>query len=160
MHINVYVETQLLVLHGWGKQFITYSISTAKKGVGQLSGSQQTPLGQHIIQAKIGEGQPINTVFVARRPTGEIYSSELAAVNSHRKDWILTRILWLKGMESGINRLGFVDSMRRYIYIHGTPDTEPMGVPLSHGCIRMRNSDIIALFDKLDPGTPVNILMH
>ena len=158
MHmINLYVKTQQLILIARDRQVIRYSVSTAKKGVGQLSGSEQTPLGRHIIRAKIGEGQPENTVFIGRRPTGEVYSPELAAANPHRQDWILTRILWLSGVEPGVNRLGHVDSMRRYIYIHGTPDSEPMGEPLSHGCIRMRNKDVIDLFERVNVGISIRI---
>jgi L,D-transpeptidase YbiS len=122
-----------------------YSISSAKKGVGEQQGSEQTPRGHHIVRAKIGANLPINTVFKARRPTGEIYSAELAEQNANR-DWILTRILWLSGCEVGKNRGGNCDTMRRYIYIHGTPDSEPMGIPASHGCIRMRNTDLAELF--------------
>ncbi|GIX26518.1 MAG: L,D-transpeptidase [Burkholderiales bacterium] len=120
-------------------------------------GSFKTPRGRHRIRAKIGAGQPVNTVFVGRRPTGEIFTPELAAQHPDR-DWILTRILWLSGCEPGFNRLGEVDSMRRYIYIHGAPDTVPMGVPASHGCIRMRNVDVMDLFDRVPVGTPVEIL--
>jgi L,D-transpeptidase YbiS len=133
---------------------IEYSISTSKLGIGQQKGSNQTPLGWHQIRAKIGYGQPENTVFIGRRPTGEIYSSALAE-QFPKRDWILTRILWLSGCEIGHNRFGNVDSMQRYIYIHGTPDTEPMGVAESHGCVRMRNSDVIKLFDALSVGTSI-----
>ena len=94
--------------------------------------------------------------MVGRRHTGEIYTPELARQFPER-DWILSRILWLCGLEPGKNRGGSVDTMRRYIYIHGTPDSEPMGVPKSHGCIRMRNQDVIRLFDMVTPGTPVLI---
>ena len=135
-----------------------YPISSALKGSGQDSGSYCTPLGQHIIRAKIGAGQPENTVFVGRRPTGEIYSPELAEQFPGR-DWILTRILWLSGCEVGFNRLGGVDTMRRYIYIHGRPDSVQMGQPGSIGCIRMRNADIVELFDRVAAGTPVNIAL-
>lgn len=100
---------------------------------------------------------PENTVFAARRPTGEIYSAELASAHPGR-DWILTRILWLSGCEAGFNRLGDVDTMRRFIYIHGCPDSEPMGVPRSHGCIRMHNPDIVELFDRVAAYTPVEIV--
>jgi hypothetical protein len=134
----------------------TYSISSSINGPGQLNGSECTPLGYHIIRAKIGHNAPINSVFRGRRLTGEIYSSELSNFYPKR-DWILTRILWLSGKEVGYNRLGSVDSMRRYIYIHGTPDTEPMGIPLSHGCIRMRNTDVIELFDLAPIGADVYI---
>lgn len=133
-----------------------YRISSAKNGVGEENGSFRTPRGRHVIRAKIGAGQPINTVFVERRPTGEVYDAALAVQHPGR-DWILTRILWLSGCEPGFNRLGRVDTMRRAIYIHGSPDTAEMGRPGSHGCIRMRNSDIVELFDLVPPGTPVEI---
>lgn len=133
-----------------------YAISSARRGIGQIRGSLCTPLGRHIVRAKVGQDQPANTVFVGRRPTGEIYSPELAARFPDR-DWILTRILWLSGCEPGFNRLGEVDTMRRYIYIHGSPDSVQMGRPGSIGCIRMHNADIIELFDRVTPGTPVEI---
>lgn len=157
MKININISTQSLdLIDDHDKTLARYAISSAKNGVGQLKGSYCTPLGQHIVRAKIGAGQPENTVFVARRPTGELYSPELAAQHPGR-DWILTRILWLSGCEVGHNRLRDVDTMRRYIYIHGSPDTVAMGAPGSIGCIRMRNRDIIALFDRVPPGTPVKI---
>lgn len=134
-----------------------YLISTARKGVGEQAGSYCTPRGRHVIRAKIGAGQPVNAVFVRRRATGEIYSPELAAQYPGR-DWILTRILWLSGCEVGFNRLGQVDTMRRFIYIHGSPDSVPMGEPASIGCIRMRNADVIELFDIVPVGTPVEIV--
>jgi len=132
------------------------AVSTAREGAGERAGSHRTPRGMHRIRAKIGEGCPPGTVFVARRPTGEIYSPELARRHPGR-DWILSRILWLSGLEVGRNRLGDVDTMRRFIYIHGCPDEEPMGIPRSHGCIRMRNADIIALFERVPVGTRVSI---
>ncbi len=133
-----------------------WSISSALAGVGNTENSGKTPLGSHRVRAKIGGSQPINGVFVGRRATGEIYSDELAK-KFPKRDWILTRVLWLCGNEVGCNRLGSVDSMRRYIYIHGTPDSEPMGRPLSHGCIRMRNSDVIELFNLVNVGAEVLI---
>jgi len=98
----------------------------------------------------------VNTVFIGRRPSGEIYSEELGRANPNR-DWILSRILWLCGNDIAYNRGGLVDTQRRYIYIHGAPDSHAMGVPSSHGCIKMRNSDMIELFDKVAVGTLVNI---
>ena len=133
-----------------------YSVSTAKNGAGEKNGSFCTPRGQHIVRAKIGAGQPLNTVFVRRRPTGETWSSELNAKYPGR-DWMLTRLLWLSGCQPGFNRLGDVDTMRRYIYIHGSPDTAEMGKPGSIGCIRMRNRDIVELFERVPPYTPVEI---
>jgi len=135
----------------------SYVISTALNGVGCEKNSGKTPCGKHVVRAKIGHNEPINSVFVGRRPTGEIYSPELAQTQPDR-DWILSRILWLSGSEVGVNRLGQVDTMQRYIYIHGTPDTEPMGIALSHGCIRMRNHDLMELFDLVDIATPVEIV--
>ena len=133
-----------------------YKVSTAKNGPGEIVNSECTPRGRHIIRAKIGEHADINTVFVGRRDSGERYSLELKQQHPER-DWILTRILWLSGCEPGVNRLGNVDTMRRYIYIHGCPDEDQMGIPSSHGCIKMRNDDVIELFEIVNPGTPVHI---
>lgn len=138
---------------------VSYPVSTATLGAGQQAGSWQTPVGWHRVRACIGHGQPSNRVFVGRRPTPEVYSSALAQQHPER-DWILTRILWLQGLEVGFNRGGQVDTMRRYIYIHGCPDSEPMGVPLSHGCIRMRNDDVLDLFARVSAGTLVWIQPH
>ena len=158
VNIDINIRTQSLVLKGDdGVEIKSYPISSAANGVGEKSGSQCTPRGRHIIRAKIGAGAPINSVFVGRRPTGEIYSPELGA-QSPGRDWILTRILWLSGKETGTNRLGMCDTMRRYIYIHGTPDELFKPEPESHGCIRMRNADIIDLFERVPAFTPVNIL--
>lgn len=157
MKITINIKSQILDLYDdQGGLLQSYAISSALKGTGQVKGSFCTPLGRHIVRAKIGAGQPENTVFVGRRPTGEIYTPELGAAFPGR-DWMLTRILWLSGCEVGYNRLGDVDTMRRYIYIHGSPDTAPMGVPGSIGCIRMHNRDVLDLFDRVPPGTPVEI---
>ena len=131
-----------------------FNIATAKNGVGEQQNSGKTPRGWHRIVAAIGAGQPLNSVFVGRRPTGEIYSPELAQQHPTR-DWILTRILWLQGLEVGRNRMGKVDSMRRFIYIHGVPDAKPMGVPGSQGCINMHNNDLLRLFELAPPDTKV-----
>lgn len=152
----VRISQQRLTLNRDSLPSIVYRISTAWAGLGQQKNSGQTPLGKHYVRAKIGHGLPENTIFRGRRPTGEVYTEALAKKYPER-DWILTRILWLCGSEPGFNRLGNVDSMRRYIYIHGTPDSEPMGVALSHGCIRMRNKDIIQLFAEVPPGAQVLI---
>ncbi len=136
----------------------SFAVSTALNGVGNLENSGCTPLGLHKVRIKIGEDCPINTVFKARRPTGETFDSALAK-SSPNRDWILTRILWLTGCESGMNRGGQVDTLKRFIYIHGTPDSEPMGKPRSHGCIRMRNKDLIELFDHVENGTPIEIIL-
>lgn len=139
-----------------GRLLMQVAISSAAKGTGQQRGSYQTPLGRHMIRAKIGRGALLNTVFVGRRPTGEVWSTALAE-EFPKRDWILTRILWLSGLEPGKNRFGDVDTMRRYIYLHGSPDTVAMGTPGSIGCIRMRNSDIIELFDRIPARTTVDI---
>lgn len=158
MKIDIYIATQQMdVMDEQGQIVRQYLISSAKSGTGQENGSFCTPLGKHIIRVKIGTGQPVNTVFIKRRPTGEIYSPRLAA-QFPKRDWILTRILWLSGCEPGFNRLGLVDTMRRYIYIHGTPDSVTMGKPGSIGCIRMRNSDLVELFDLVGVGTQVEII--
>jgi lipoprotein-anchoring transpeptidase ErfK/SrfK len=133
-----------------------YSISSAKKGVGQKRGSECTPLGNHRIRVKIGTDQPLNSVFIGRRVTGEIYTRELAEQYPER-DWILSRILWLGGLEPDKNRYGDVDTTWRYIYIHGSPDHLLTGKPASHGCIRMKNADIVELFALVDTQTKVYI---
>ena len=157
MRIHISIAQQSLTLFdGAGQVVRRYPVSTASRGVGEQRGSYCTPRGKHLIRAKIGAGQAENTVFVARRPSGEIYSPELGAAFPQR-DWILTRILWLSGCEPMFNRLANVDTMRRYIYIHGSPGTVVMGSPGSHGCIRMRNADIIELFDRVPVYTPVEI---
>ncbi|MFO7992946.1 MAG: L,D-transpeptidase [Marinobacter sp.] len=135
---------------------VSYPVSTALNGPGERQNSGCTPRGDHYVRAMVGGGAPLNAVFVARRPTGEVYSAELARQFPDR-DWILSRILWLCGLESGKNRGSGVDSFRRFIYIHGTPDSEPMGAPRSHGCIRMRNNDVIDLYSRVKPGIPVLI---
>lgn len=160
MRIEIKIGSQYLdVINNSQVKIKSYQISSAKNGVGQDRGSFCTPLGKHVIRAKIGEGQPVNTVFIRRRPTGEIYSPSLGEKYPDR-DWILTRILWLSGCETGFNRLGTVDTMRRYIYIHGSPDSIDMGSPGSIGCIRMLNTNLLELFDLIDVGTEVNIKLN
>jgi hypothetical protein len=154
--IEVDLGAQRLVLWLHGELRREYAVSTALAGAGELSGSGCTPRGLHLVRARIGAGCPLNTVFVGRRPTGEIYSPELAARHPGR-DWILTRILWLSGLEPGRNRLGQVDTFRRYIYIHGCPDSVQLGRPGSRGCIRMRNRELVDLFDRVPVGTRVLI---
>lgn len=139
-----------------GRVLMQVLVSTSKNGTGQQQGSYQTPLGRHKIRAKIGAGAAWNTVFVGRRKTGEIWSPALGAAFSDR-DWILTRILWLSGLEPGHNRFGQVDTMKRYVYLHGSPDSVAMGQPGSIGCVRMRNHEIVTLFDLAPVGTTVDI---
>lgn len=155
-HMVISLAQQQLRLYAGEQAFAHYPVSTARNGAGQQYNSGCTPLGQHVVRLRIGEDCPLNTVFRGRRPTGDIYTPALAE-QSPDADWILTRILWLSGREPGVNRGGDVDTLRRFIYIHGCPDSEPMGVPLSHGCIRMRNHDLIALFDHSFNQMPVDI---
>ncbi|MBZ0071235.1 MAG: L,D-transpeptidase [Thiohalobacteraceae bacterium] len=152
--IRVSLAAQQLELLGGGEVLRRFPVSTALNGPGERTSSGGTPCGWHEVRAMIGADCPPDTVFVGRRPTGEIYSDELAQRFPER-DWILTRILWLRGLEPGRNRSGEVDSMRRFIYVHGCPDSEPMGVPRSHGCVRMRNADVIELFERVVPGMRV-----
>jgi L,D-transpeptidase YbiS len=157
MNIRIDAAKQELTLLDGERVVKRYAISTAKNGLGEKNGSFCTPRGRHIIRAKIGAGQPLGTVFVRRRPTGEVWTPELHAQYPGR-DWILTRILWLSGKEPGKNRLGDVDTMRRYIYIHGSHEMAEMGKPGSIGCIRMRNKEIVELYDLVAPYTPVEIV--
>lgn len=154
--IQIDLASQKLFLYRGNDLLLSYPVSTSRDGPGEAMGSGRTPRGPHRIRIKIGEGEPVNRVFAARRPTGEIYSPELGLQFPDR-DWILTRILWLTGLEPGRNRGGNSDTLRRFIYIHGCPDSEPMGVPLSHGCIRMRNRDLLDLFERVDTKTIIDI---
>ena len=158
MNITIHIPAQTLELFDDAGQLLRrYTVSTGANGAGEESGSFCTPRGKHVIRARIGAGQPENAVFVARRPTGEIYTPELGAQQRGR-DWILTRILWLSGREPGFNRWGSCDTMHRYVYIHGTPDSTALGRPGSKGCIRMRNSDLLELFELVAVGTEVEII--
>jgi L,D-transpeptidase YbiS len=154
--IRVSIDEQRLQLIEAGRVVMDVAVATARNGAGERMHSECTPRGRHRIRAKIGAGRVPNTVFVGRRPTGELYTPELRREHPQR-DWILTRILWLCGEEPGRNRLGEVDSMRRYIYIHGCPDEDRMGEPSSHGCVKMRNDDVIRLFERISVGTKVLI---
>lgn len=157
MTLRISLTGQCLDVLVDGRQRERFPVSTSRFGPGEREGSGCTPRGRHVVRAKIGAGLACGAVLHGRRPTGEVWSPALAAAQPGR-DWILSRILWLSGCELGRNRLDGVDTMRRFIYIHGTPETEPMGVPFSHGCIRMRNDDVIRLFDMVAVGTPVEIL--
>ena len=154
--MDIAISRQTLSIIEHGQLVCSYPVSTAKKGTGELIGSECTPTGWHKIRAKIGAGQPLYSVFVGRRPTGEIYSVDMAEQYPHR-DWILSRILWLNGLEPGKNRYGQFDTGWRYIYIHGCPDELMQGRPESHGCIRMRNADVLDLFNRVDAGVKVYI---
>lgn len=154
--IQVSISQQQLSLVEGDHCVQQYSVSTAKKGAGQREGSEKTPLGKHRVAEKVGGDQPLGSVFVARKPTGEIYSPELSILHPDR-DWILTRILWLRGMEPGINQGGHSDTYRRMIYIHGSPDARPMGEPHSHGCITLHSKDMLEVYEWAQVGTPVII---
>ena len=154
LHISI-AKQQLSVVSNKDVDKV-YSVSTAKNGAGEKMGSECTPIGWHKIRVKIGDSTPLNSVFVGRRATGEIYSPQLG-VEYPERDWVLTRILWLGGLESKKNRYGQVDSTWRYIYIHGCPDELMLGKPESHGCIRMKNKDVVDLFDRVEVGLKVLI---
>jgi predicted GNAT family N-acyltransferase len=158
MRIAVYFDRQRLeLIDGRGASIASYPVSTASNGPGERYGSQCTPRGLHVVRAKVGAGSPPNTVFVRRRPTGEVWTSELASKHPGR-DWMLTRILWLSGRESGFNRGGRVDSLRRKIYIHGAGDDDSIGTPSSHGCVRMCSDDVIELYEHVPIGTEVDMI--
>ena len=154
--LQVVLTRQVLKVLDDGMPVREFPVSTSRYGPGERSGSQCTPRGLHVVRARVGAGRPAGAVFVGRRHTGEIYTADLASRYPDR-DWILTRLIWLSGREPGRNRFGAVDTLRRFIYIHGTPDTEPMGVPFSHGCIRMRTDDVIDLYELVEIGTLVEI---
>jgi len=156
MRIEIDLAKQELALLDGVRIVKRYAVSSAKNGPGEQTGSFCTPRGRHIIRAKIGAGAPLNAVFARRRPTGEIWTPELHAMYPGR-DWILTRILWLSGCERGRNRLHEVDTMRRYIYLHGTHEYAELGKPGSIGCIRMRGEDIVELFDLVPPYIEVQL---
>lgn len=155
-YLAISIAEQSLRLIEQGQTVAKFPVSTAKNGPGERKGSECTPTGWHKIRAKIGAGAPLNAVFIGRRLTGEIYSPALAA-HYPQRDWILTRILWLGGLEPGKNRYGAVDTTWRYIYIHGCPDQLMQGLPQSHGCIRMLNSDLVTLFERVTVGCKVLI---
>ena len=161
LQLTINIAQQTLTVYNQQNAIAHYSVSTAKNGIGSQQDSGCTPLGQHVIAEKIGADAPSHAVFIGRVPTGEIYDAELGLLNPER-DWILSRILWLNGLEEGVNKgsnsQGGCDTYQRYIYIHGTPDSEPMGIPLSHGCVRMLNQDIVELFEQVNEGTMVTII--
>lgn len=154
--IHISLSRQELSGYREGQLVLRYPVSTALNGAGERNNSGCTPRGEHRVRARIGTGQPPGAVFIGRRPTGEVWSAELARQHPQR-DWILTRILWLCGEQPGFNRGGDCDSQRRYIYIHGTGDDQPMGIPLSHGCVRLRNTDMLELFELTPAGCRVLI---
>tara|TARA_B100001250_G_C19339033_1_gene588185 strand:+ start:120 stop:605 length:486 start_codon:yes stop_codon:yes gene_type:complete len=156
LSINVSIKNQRLTIIRDNKKIRSYSVSTALRGIGQTKNSFKTPIGLHYIRVMIGKDLPKLSIFEGRRYTGKIWTKEISELNPDH-DWILSRILWLSGKELGINRLGNCDTMQRYIYIHGTPNEEELGKPVSHGCIRMANKDVIELFELVSVGTIVHI---
>ncbi len=154
--IVVSIAQQTMACFEHDQCIASYRVSTGTNGAGELINSQCTPRGWHKVHSILGMQHDINSVFVARQWTGELYSAELAQNNPNR-DWILTRILQLDGLEPGRNQGGTVDSLSRYIYIHGTPDSTQLGIPGSHGCVRMNNEDIVALAQWATTDTMVYI---
>lgn len=133
-----------------------YPISTSKNGLGSAKGGGRTPIGTHKIAEKIGEGLPFGTVFTDRLPTGSVVTREQLQ-GRELAGGMTSRILWLSGLEPGVNQGGEVDSHDRYIYIHGTKEEHAIGAPASYGCIRMVNDDVITLFNIVKEGTLVEI---
>ena len=155
--IVIDTATQRLTLYQDGRPVCCYPCSTSRYGTGGAQGSNRTPLGRHVIAEKYGQDVPLGGVFSSRRYTGQIVPPNRTAIPSGQ-DLITTRILRLRGLEEGVNRGGTVDSYRRYIYIHGTPEEGLVGTPASHGCIRMTNAGIAELYALVDTGTEVEIL--
>ncbi|WP_153718337.1 L,D-transpeptidase [Spiribacter salilacus] len=155
--VLVSLAEQTLTLYQGNNPQSNWPVATGKAGAGELRGSGGTPRGWHRVRLAIGATAPRGAVFVGRRWTGEIHTPTLHKAFPNR-DWILSRVLWLTGLESGRNRGGQVDTLSRFIYIHGCPDEAPLGQPISHGCIRMGNDAVIALFDLIGTGTLVRIV--
>lgn len=153
--INV-AKQQLKLFDEEGDLLQQYSVSTSKNGTGNQNGSEQTPLGLHRIKDKLGGAMPVNEVFIGRLPHGNLDECIERGVDLP-DDVIMSRIMWLEGMEPGRNRGGYVDTYQRYIYIHGTNHEESIGTPTSIGCIRMRNQDIVDLFRQVEVGSEVLI---
>lgn len=150
-------QQHLYVLSAEGRELYGYPISSAKKGTGNFQGSLQTPLGLHCIAEKVGSDCAPGTVFKGRQSTGEIAETELQP-RATGVDCITSRILWLQGLEPAFNQGGEVDSYQRYIYIHGTHEEGLIGQPASIGCIRMRNEDVIELYECVKEGSWVYIV--
>jgi hypothetical protein len=156
-HIIIKINRQkLYCCNRQGDILFEYPVSTSRFGTGNKNGSFKTPLGEHSIAQKIGAGCAVNEVFIGRVPQGQL--DLLQAEDTPLADDIITsRILWLQGMEPGVNNGEGIDSYQRYIYIHGTSEEEKIGTPASHGCVRMRNLDVIDLFNRVDEGCRVLI---
>lgn len=148
---------QKMLLVERGRQVAEWTISTALKGLGSAKGSDQTPLGVHRVAQKFGAGAPLGTIFKSRQDSGQIAKILTGPNENSTGDNVTTRVLWLDGLEPGLNKGGNVDSHERFIYIHGTDEEGKLGRPASHGCIRMRNLDVVKLFDSVDENTLVVI---
>jgi len=154
--MQVSVAQQKLFLMNKKDTLRNYEISTSKYGLGSESGSHKTPLGLHRVVEKYGDGAPEGTIFKSRINTGRIAEIEMRPQTT-KLDYVTTRILWLDGMEPGKNKGGNVDSYHRYIYIHGTHEEGLIGRPASKGCIRMRNNEVIELYELVPIGTTIRI---
>lgn len=154
----VRVDEQCLYVLDPGHPVGRFPVSTAERGVGNREGSEQTPLGLHRVAQRIGDAAPAGAIFRGRVDSGEIAPTVSDPGQRGSGDRITSRILWLEGLEEGLNRGGKVDSLARYIYIHGTDEEGRIGTPASHGCIRMRNQDIVALFPRVPLHSLVVIL--
>ncbi len=156
IEIIVDISDQRLYLRDDGKVIESYPISSSKYGEGSIENSFKTPLGKHTIKEKIGYGVPLNTIFVARVNTNE-KAQIIRSLDDSDDDYVTSRILWLDGLEDGINKGEGVDSFSRFIYIHGTHEEGLIGKKASHGCIRMFNNDVVKLYDIVKKGTKVYI---
>lgn len=143
--LEVSVATQRLVLWEGFRQIKSWPCSTSKYGLGYMEGSNKTPLGGFVVREKHGEGAPSGTIFKSRQPVGQ-WTPDMVTPD----DLVLTRILWLEGTEKRN-----ANTWQRYIYIHGTNDERSIGRPASHGCVRLRNADVMELYDRVPVGTPV-----
>ncbi len=155
--LKVVVSEQALYVLRSGTILDRYPVSTSKYGIGNREGSFQTPLGRHRIAKKAGYGAPLGSVLEDRRLTGKVAAIDTGGSGAPR-DVITTRVLWLQGLETGVNRGEGIDSLRRFIYIHGTTSEGLIGSPASNGCVRMRNRDVAELFDLVPEGTDVEIV--
>lgn len=154
--LQVSVAKQQMTLYELGRPVQTFRISTSMVGTGSRMGSIRTPLGRHRICRMVGDGLVAGAVLRGAKPTGEVAQIFIDTTNVE-DDLVTTRILWLEGLEPGRNRGGLVDSYHRYIYIHGTPEEGLIGQPASHGCLRMYNRDVIALYNRIRLGSLVII---
>ncbi|VAW51241.1 ErfK/YbiS/YcfS/YnhG family protein [hydrothermal vent metagenome] len=155
--INISVAKQeLKLLDEDGLLLHQYPVSTSKYGTGSENGSEKTPLGLHRIKEKLGGAMPVNEVYIGRVPHGNLEECLEQGVELP-DDVIMSRIMWLEGMEPGRNHGGYVDTYQRYIYIHGTNHEENIGTPASIGCIRMCNKDVVDLFRQVEIGSEVLI---